>query len=166
MRRLLFVLIVSTVVLSGLTDADACGDKTLRVGRGTRFQVQRAFAARHPSAILIQASAIPAGKAPLLRDYLQKVGHRPEVVEDSAHLGEAVRSGRYDLVLTDLADADDLRRQVESSSFKTAVVPVMFKRSKGEVAAAARQYKVIVKNATSGDDFLQAVYEVMHSKAH
>jgi hypothetical protein len=45
------------------------------------------------------------------------------------------------------------------------VVPVMFKRPKAEEAAAARQYKVIVKNPRYGEDFLPAVYEVMKSRS-
>ncbi len=163
MRKLLSVLIVSTFTLSGIMDANACGDKTLRVGRGIRFQ--QMFASRHPSAILIYSPAIPGGKAPQLRDYLKKIGHKPYAVDDSARLSEALKSGQYDLVLTDLADAANVQRQVESSTPRTVVVPVLFTHAKAEETAAARQYKVIVKNPTSGDDFLAAIYQVMKSKA-
>ncbi len=164
MRKLLSVLIVSTFTLSGIMDANACGDKTLRVGRGIRFH--QMFASRHPSAILIYSPAIPAGKAPQLRDYLKKIGHKPYAVDDAAHLSEALKSGQYDLVLTDLADAANLQREVASSNFRTVVVPVVYKRAKAEETAAAKQYKFIVKNPTSGDDFLAAVYQVMKSKAN
>jgi hypothetical protein len=162
MRKIVFVLILSTITLPGMIDANACGDKTLRVGRGIRFH--QMFASRHPSAILIYSPAIPGGKAAQLSDYLRKVGHRPYAVYDVAHLSEALKSGHYDLVLSDLAEADNLQKQAASSSPRTAVVPVVYKRSKAEEAATARHYKFIVKNPTNGDDFLAAIYQVMKSK--
>jgi len=166
MGKLISVLIVSTITLSAMTDANACGDKTLGVGRGIRFQqIQRMLAARHPSTVLIHTPAIPAAKAPKLKDYLIKIGHKPDIVEHFSDLAEAVKSGQYDLVLIDLADAGNLQRQIESSGSRTVVVPVVYKRTKAEEAAAARQYKVVVKNPTHGDDFLAAVYEVMKSRA-
>lgn len=164
MKKLLSVLIVSTFMLSGMMDVNACGDKTLRVGKGIRFQ--QMFASRHPSAILIYSPAIPGGKAPQLRDYLKKIGHKPYVVDDTARLNEALKSGQYDMVLTDFAEAANLRRQIASSTPRTMVVPIVYKRPKAEEAAAAREYKVIVKNPTSGEDFLAAVYQVMKSKAN
>ncbi len=164
MRKLLSVLIVSTFTLSGVTGANACGDKTLRVGRGIRMY--QMLAARHPSAILIYSPAIAAGKAPQLMEILKRVGHRPEAVGDVAHLSAALKSGQYDLVLTELADAAKVQRQVDASAPKTVVVPVVDKRPKAEEAAAARQYKVIVKNPTSGEDFLAAVQQVMKAKAN
>lgn len=166
MRKLLSVLIVSTVMLSGVMDTNACGDKTLGVGRGIRFQrFQQSFAARHPSTVLIHTPAIPAAKAPQLKDYLIKIGHKPHIVEHFSDLGEALKSGQYDLVLIDLPDAGNLQRQIESFGSKAVVVPVVYNRTKAEKAAAARQYKVVVKNPTNGDDFVAAVYEVMKSKA-
>lgn len=166
MRKLFSVLIVSTFTLLAMMDVSACGDKTLRVGRGIRFQQMSAYASRHPSTILIYSPAIPSGKAPQLRDYLKRIGHKPYVVDDTARLSEAIRSGQYDVVLTDYAEAASLQRQIASSIPRTVVVPVMFKRGKAEETAAAKQYKVIVKNPTSGDDFLAAVYQVMKSKAN
>jgi hypothetical protein len=167
MRRLLSILIVSTFMLSAMMDANACGDKTLRVGRGIRFrQFHQMFASGHPSSILIYSPAIPGGKAPQLIDYLKKIGHKPYAVDDAARLSEALKSGQYDLVLTDFADAANVQRLVESSSPRTVVVPVVFKRPKAEETAAARQYKFIVKNPKSGDDFVAAVYQVMKSKAN
>jgi ABC-type sugar transport system substrate-binding protein len=74
--------------------------------------------------------------------------------------------GQYDLVLTDFAEAGNLQKQIASSSTRTVVVPVMLKHTKAEETAAARQYKVIVKNPTSADDFVAAIYQVMKSKAN
>jgi hypothetical protein len=166
MKKLLSVLIVSTFMLSGMLDVNACGDKTLRVGKGIRFQQMSAYASRHPSAILIYSPAIPGGNAIKLRDYLKRIGHKPSLVDSAARLSEAISLGQYDLVLTDFAEAGNLQKQIASSSTRTVVVPVMLKHTKAEETAAARQYKVIVKNPTSADDFVAAVYQVMKSKAN
>lgn len=164
MRKLLSILIVSAFLLAGVTDANACGDKTLRVGKGIRFY--QAFASRHPSAILLYSRAIASGKSPQLLDYLKRVGHKPKAVGDAGQLRDALKSAQYDIVLTDFADAADVQNQVNFSTPTTVVVPVLFKRPKVEEAAAARQYKVMVKNPTSLDDFLAAVQVVMKAKSN
>lgn len=164
MRKLLSILIVSTFTLSGLTHVNACGDKTLRVGHGIRMY--QALAAKHPSAILLYSADIASGKSPQLLDYLKKVGHKPRAVGDAAHLSEALKSGQYDIVLTELADAAKVQKQVESSTPRPVVVPVLFRRSRAEEVGAMRQYKVIVKNPTSLDDFLAAVQLVMKAKSN
>jgi hypothetical protein len=169
MRKLLVAMaLVSITLLSSLMRADACGDKTLRVGRGIRFH--RMFAAAHPAAILIYApsdsAAISPAKVPQLQSYLKNVGHRPYAVADFDKLSEALKSGHYDLVMTDLADAARLRKEIESSSWRPVVVPVFFKLTKAETAAAEKQYRIIVKNSARADDYLAAIYEVMKSKTH
>jgi hypothetical protein len=61
--------------------------------------------------------------------------------------------------------APALQLQVESSTLKTVVVPVLLKQPKSEEKAAAKQYKVIVKNPEDGIDFLIAVSRVMNSQS-
>lgn len=162
MRKFILVLIASTVTFSGIKLADACGDKTMRVKSGLRY---RQIASKHPSSILIHTAALPAGKAAQLRDFLKDIGHKATAFDDVNRLSDDLKTGQYDLVLTALAEAPNLQKQVESFTPKTMVVPVMFKRTKVEEAAAARQYKVIVKNPTGGEDFLYAIYQVMKSRS-
>ena len=164
MRKLLSVLILSTFTLSCIPSANACGDKTLRVGRGIRFY--QAFASRHPSSILLYSSAIASGKSPQLLDYLKRVGHKPKAVGDLAHLREALKSEHYDIILTELADAGDVQNQMYLSTSRPVLIPVVMKRTRDDEAAAARQYKVIIKNPTSLDDFLAAVQVVMKAKSN
>ena len=162
MRKLHTVLIVSTFLLSVVTDVNACGDKTLAVGRGIRMYE---MSARHnPSAILIYSPTIAAEKTSPLMQILKRVGHRPTAVGNAAQLSAALKSAQYDLVLTELADVSNVQRQVDAFAPKTVVVPVLYKVSKAEQASAARLYKVIVKNPTTGADYLAAVHQVMKAK--
>ncbi|HUE82346.1 MAG TPA: hypothetical protein VMM84_09560 [Pyrinomonadaceae bacterium] len=135
----------------------------MRVGRGLRFyQLQ---ASKNPSSILIHSPALPAGNASRLKDFLKAVGHKANTFDDVNRLNETLKTGQYDLVLTNLSAAPDLERQVASLSPKTVVVPVTFKQLKSEEAVVARQFKVIVKNPKYAEDFLQAVNQVMKSRS-
>jgi hypothetical protein len=162
MRKLIIVLIALSAACSTVRLANACGDKTMRVGGGLRsLQLQ---ASKNPSSILIHAPALPAGNASRLRDFLKTVGHKANTFDSVDHLGEALKAGQYDLVITNLAAAADLQRQVASLSPKTMVVPVTFKAT-AEEAAAVRQYKVFVKNPKYAEDFLPAINQVMKARS-
>ena len=160
MRNLIVVLIATFVIQLGIPHADACGDKTMRVRESLPyFQLQ---AARHPSKILIYSASLPPGKAVELRNFLNdKVGHKATVKDDVGSIKSDLITGHYDLVLTNLAEARELQKQVESFTPKTLVVPVLFKQPKSEAKAAAKQYKVIMKDPKDGLDFMIAVSQVM-----
>lgn len=167
MRKLLLaILIVAMSPLSDRMDANACGDKLLKVGRSIRFQ--RKIASRRPATMLIYTPAnsatLPAASKAQIQEYFQKVGHKPLAVENIDKFNEALKSGHYDLVLTDVADAATLRQQIERLSSQVAVLPILYKRKKGEEAAAARQYPFMVKNPKSAGDFLLAIDKVMKSR--
>ena len=160
MRKFSVVLIATIVIQLGMQYANACGDKTMRVR--TKLPYYRVQASKHPSTILIYSAALPSGKAVELRDFLNNtVGHKATVTDDVRSAKNDLKTGQYDLVLTNLAEAPDLQKQVESFTPKTLVVPVLFKQPKSEEKAAAQQYKVIMKNPVDGLDFMIAVDRVM-----
>ena len=167
MRKLL-LLVLTVVAISGpgLTDANACGDKLLRIGRN--FRHHQNIVKLRPARMLIytppNSRTLPGTAATQIQNYFQKVGHMPLAVESIDKLIEALKSDHYDLILTDYADAATLQRQVEGSPSQTVVLPVLYKRSKSEQTAAARQYPVLVKNPQDARDFLQAIYNVMKSR--
>ena len=135
----------------------------MRVKTGLRFYQTQA--ARRPSKILIHSAALPSGKAMELKEFLNKVGHKSTVMDDVGRIEKDVRTSHYDLVLTNLTEAAELQKQIESFTPNTLVVPVLFKQSKLDEKAAAKQYKVIVNNPRDGLDFLIAVARVMNSQS-
>ena len=166
-KLLLLVFTIATITPPGLTDASACGDKLLRIGRN--FRSHQTVAKKLPARMLIytpsNSATLPGAAAAQFQDYFKKVGHKPLAVENIGMLNRALKSAHYDLVLTDIADAATLQRLVEGSPSQTVVLPVLHKRSKGEVAAATSQYPVLIKNPTVAGDFLQAIYKVMKFRA-
>lgn len=162
MRILLVALLTTLVTQFGMPYANACGDKTMRVRTGLRYY--QPLGAKHSSTILIHSAALPPGQAVELRDFLNKVGHKATAMDDVSGIKNNLRSAHYDLVLTTLAEAPDLQKQVDSFTPKTFVVPVLLK-PKSEEKAAAKQYKVVVNNPRDGGDFLVAVARVMDSRS-
>jgi hypothetical protein len=163
MRNLIAVTVTALVILLGMQYGHACGDKTMRVKTGLRFFYQTQ-AAKHPSTILIHSAALPAGQAAELREFLNKVGHRATAMDDVGSIKNSLRTAHYDVVLTNLSEAPELQKQVESFTPKTVVVPVLL-NPKSEEKTAAKQYKVIVNNPHNGDDFLPPVWRVMNSQS-
>lgn len=164
MRRVILASAILTVILTmDFTAAFACGDKTLRIGRGARFR-----RTGHAAAILIyvpsDAAAVAVQRAPRLQSFLKNAGHKALVVQGRERLGEALESGRYDLVLGNLVEAAGLQKPIESSSSKPTLVPIVSKATKAEVIAAQKQYRYLVKDANSGDDYLNAIEEAMRSR--
>lgn len=164
MRKLVLVLVTALVTQFGMQYADACGDKTMRVKKGLRqFQP---LAAKHPSKILIYSAALPPGKAIELRDFLNnKVGHKATAMDDIAGVERDLKASHYDLVLTNLAEAHELQKYVDSVTPQTVVVPVLLKEPKSEVKAAQKQYKVVMDHPTDGYDFMVAVYRAMNAQS-
>ena len=162
MRKFISLLIFSTVTIAAITDANACGDKTLRVGHSIRYY--QSFAARHPAAILIHTAAIPSSNAPQLSNFLKEVGYKTQVVDEFAQLSEATKSGQYDIVLIGAAEAANLQQQAGSSGSRTVIVPVVHKQTTKAQRTAVSGYKTIVKDPKYGEDFLIAVYKVYKAK--
>ena len=159
MRRLVtaFVIIAGFALFSTGV-ADACGDKALRIGRGIRFQ-----RTSRPASVLIY---IPSNflRATQLQSMLRKVGHKSATAQGADKLSEALKSGQYDLVFADLAEAASLEKQIAYTSTKPVLVPVVSKGTKAEVSAAQKQYRYFVKDPHSADRYLDAIEQAMRSR--
>src|SRR5262249_47561040 len=117
------VMLIAGIWSFGAGEVSACGDKFVLVGRG-------ALVARSqfPSSILIfmnPTSRIPAAEKEFhLEATLKAAGHKPVVAESQAELEKALASGKYDLVLADVADAPGLRKEAGAAPSKPLVLPL------------------------------------------
>lgn len=165
MRSRLVALAVSAVALLAWTDAEACGDKFLVIGRGVRYQHVRAT---HPASILIYAnprSHAPAAARELqLESNLKLAGHRPQEVTDAGALEAALRSGGHDLVLSDLADAAALVEWAQAAPSRPMIVPILYKPSQEEQAAARRQFPFLIQAPGKSKAFLGVIDDAMELK--
>lgn len=157
--------VVAVVILSGtfllsIAAVQACGDKALRIGRGIRFQ-----RATHPTSILIYIPS-NAKRAEQVQSLLKKVGHKPYWVQGENNLSDALRSGQYTLVLSDLEAASTVSHQIDNSSSKPVLVAVVAEGTKAEVKAAQKNYNHIVKDPHDAISYLEAIEEATRVKPH
>ena len=121
--------------------AHACGDKFLIVGRCVSYQ--RTHAAEHPGKVLLLWNSSSKASAVIrdvqLQDFLQQAGHRVNVMEESGSSPEAIKSGTYDVVLVDAADADRLRLDLMGTP--TRVLPVMYQATDAQVDQIRQNYR-------------------------
>jgi len=121
----------------------------------------------HPAAILVYPGQ--AASATLIRSLqsqpaFRKVGYRFQLVEDSAALDNALKAGKYDLVVADVSDANEMSEEVSSAASRPVVLPVAFKASKQEQSAALKKYHCLLKAPGSPDNYLDAIDHAMELK--
>ena len=79
------------------------------------------------------------------------------MVEDPAALDNALKSGKYDVVVADVADAGELSQQLSSAASRPVVLPVAFKASKEEESAAQKKYHCLLKAPGNPENYLDAI---------
>jgi len=166
MRRVVvFSLVSMGALLLWRSDAQACGDKFLVVGRGLHYQ--RVHAAVRPASILIfmnPTSHVPAAAKEIqLEAGLKQAGHKVQTVADSAELDGALKSAKYDLILADIADSPALEKRVGTDPGAALVVPVLYHPSDAELSAAQKQYGCAMK--APAKDYLSAIDEALAQRS-
>jgi len=141
MRRLIAFGGFVFVVFSANTALSACGEKFFFYGRVVTQQ--QILAARVPGLVAMYTN--PASKLPAvlqqtkLDEHLKAAGHKVDSITNAEALSRALKSGRYDVLLVDAADAD----QWKASG--VVVVPVLYKPTKMEDRAAGKNYASVLK---------------------
>ena len=152
MRRWLVGLLLCLGAWAG-PDAHACGDKFLVIGRGVR----RIPRAAHPASILLYMnsdSRLPAAARDLkLEASLKEAGHSVTVAENPVRLQEQLGTGRYDLVIADLADA----RAIHAAGARPLVVPVAYHPTSAELAKGRDEFGRVVEAPQKGVAFLRLI---------
>ena len=163
--RLRSLVSIALVILVGIGSALACGDKLLFMGNGINLAL--IIKSAHPATVLIYmnpGSQLPAAdKEVQLQDVLKRAGHKARPIASRAEFLQTLTTGGYDVVVTDIADARTLKSDVETASGKPALVPVLYKASKDQVAVAQKQFGCPVK-ADRNNSILKTIDEVMKNK--
>jgi len=166
MRRfLLGLLLTCGVILFAVTQSPACGDKVLALGRAVKLR----YLSSHSTSILVYAragtSAAPALSDPKLQSSLKKSSKTLKYVTTPAEFEEALDQAKYDLVLTDAADAAATEQKVQAINSHAVVVPVLNAGTKAEASALAKQYHVVLKTPAKSNSYLSVLDEAMEIKA-
>jgi DNA-binding NtrC family response regulator len=123
----------------------------------------------HPLAIL--AYTRPDLKSSVLVRQIQlqpdvkKAGHRFQFVDDASALDSALKTQKYDIVLTDVAVADQLSQHVTFSPFHPALLPVAYQSTKQEDSATQKKFHCLLKTPSDADRYFEAVDQALQWKA-
>lgn len=160
MRNLTLVL-VSVLMSAATSNAEACGDKFLRVGRGARYQ--RAYVAVHPANLLLVARPGSSVAATLkeLEPTLKRAGHKPVVVRDAAAVPEALERGRFNIVLTDMKDVPAVEGATRSTGARVDVLPFIAQPTPEARAAAEEGYRCVAEVPGKKSEVLGKIDEIM-----
>ena len=145
--------------------AFACGDKLMLVMRVGFAQPNQG----RPVAILAYIQPDLPSSALVRQIYLQsavkKAGHRIRFIDDTAKLDEALKADKYDLVLADVAVADELSQRARSSPFRPVVLPVAYKTTKLEDSAAQKRFHCLLKAPSDSEEYFEAIDQALQLKA-
>jgi hypothetical protein len=150
MRQLLGIIIVG---LLSPQLAYGCGDKLLVLGRPLHFTSR-------PAAIL--AYVPPGSSLQSLLSAMQWTGamtkgrHHLRTAQTPEQLAQVLKTERFDVILTSVADAAVLR-QIATTWYPAVVVPVVDSGSREAFQSAQREYGVAMKGIAKSGDYLSAI---------
>lgn len=157
-RRVSLLVCVVTLASAAWVDLHACGDKFLRIGRSAR---PNAYAAVHRASILLY---VPVAKLSDVKEYesfLKRAGHHPLPVRDMKAFSDALAEGKYDIVITPLVQASQLKDLADSARSKPDLVPIVPKSTKAELTEIGRQYPHTLEAGATRIDALAEIDRVM-----
>ena len=166
MRKLLDAALLLAV--SGLlsTTAFACGDKlVLSIGNLRFRQVNES---PRPASILAYTPG-NSRVAEVVKELEQqsagkRVGLTFYSLDDPGRLDEVLRAQKYDLLLVDAGDADNLQRHAQSVPSKPVVLPVVYQSSKSAAAEAEKRFHCVLTAPNSAGRYLSAIDRAMEFK--
>ena len=151
---------------------EACGDKLLSIARGIRLQ--QAYKTRYPASILVYAARAsdleksgqrdPLLQMTLLYMSLKQAGHKPQAVDNVRDLDELLTIGRFDLVLAELEDLGTVNEHVAKLQSSATLLPVVYKPSKAELAAAQERFPLVLKMPATSTQHLKSIDQAMKSR--
>jgi hypothetical protein len=151
-----------TLVLGGNV-ALGCGDKFVLLGRGTRFTH-----AKYPSRVLIYMRAGSrveiVEKKFHLEAVLKAAGHRPTVVESAEDVRPALQSQQFQIVLADITDVQELRKESASCAEKPSVIPILYEPTAQEIAQAERDASCLARPSSKSRDLIGVIDETMANR--
>ena len=159
------VLVIAALLLGGIL-AWTCGDKLLILGRGVRFQGDSGSQAA--SILLYSHVGSPAAAAvgdPKFQSALRDAGHKVQAVGSREELDRALRTGKYDIILADFADAPALEQSARAAPSKPVLVPAVYNGTKAEAAAAEKRYGCVFKMPGRTGHYLAVIDKAMELKS-
>jgi len=152
------------VLLSGIP-SDACGDKLLVLGRGIRLE---ALLGNRSARILAYQHAGTHGAEliadPEFQSALKKASYELRIVRDTEELEVALRLGKYDLLLSDVADTNTVEPTLQSTATPPALIPILYQPTKADLASVEKHYRYSLKTPRRAGGNLSVIEQALETK--
>ena len=162
--RLAAILGVSILICWGVP-ANGCGDKLLVLGRGIRLE---ALLGNRTAKILAYQHTGTHGAEliadPEFQSALKSAGYQLRIVRDTEELEVALRLGKYDLLVADIADASAVEPAIQSVAGAPALVPILYPATKPELSLAEKQYHHVLKAPRKVSGNLSVIEQALETK--
>jgi hypothetical protein len=144
----------------------ACGDKLILTIGNLRYR--QINGSPHPASILAYTPR-NSPVAQVVKDLerqsaAKRDGLRFYTLDDGAKLDQVLRAQKYDIVLVDAGDADNLEREAQSVPAKPVVLPVVYQSSKAAAAQAEKRFHCVLTAPSSPSRYLLAIDRAMEFK--
>jgi hypothetical protein len=156
-RAAICLTLVLSVALG--TNAWACGDKMVQIGRGVRYQ--RASAVRPANIVMFVSPRFDRAAANRLRSDLVLVGHKVQIAGDSASFASLVASKHPDIVLTDVDNLNLVTDQLGSSSSRPTIIPIIDRAATATAGEVTGRYPFVMLLSSRGFDQLALISRAM-----
>ena len=94
----------------------------------------------------------------------KSAGYQLRVVRDTEELEVALRLGKYDLVVADIADASAVEPAIQSAAGAPALVPILYQPTKPELSLAEKQYHHVLKAPRKVSGNLSVIEQALETK--
>lgn len=172
-KRWTVIAVLGAVLAAFSSTAWACGDKLLMLGGAIRFQ------SRHtPHAAIVLLYMPDATRLlvdPKLESALTEAGHKLRIVTTQEELARAIGSGRFDVLLADVADAHLLQRNMQTGAGTPVLLPAIYlfapagqgaakPQARADAARASKDFSTVLKVPGRPGQYCAALDKAMASK--
>jgi hypothetical protein len=166
MRKHALAAILGVGILTvGGMPANGCGDKLLVLGRGIRLE---ALLGNRTAKILAYQHAGTHGADliadPEFQSALKNAGYQLRIVRDTEEIEVALRLGKYDLMISDFADASVIETTVQSTANTPALIPILYKPTKADLASVEKRYRYALKTPRKAGGNLSVLEQALETK--
>ena len=164
-RRALAAIFGVSILACWSLPANGCGDKLLVLGRSIRLE---ALLGNRTAKILAYQHTGTHGAEligdPEFQSALKGARYQLRVIRDTEELEVALRLGKYDLVLADIADAKAVELAIQSLGGAPGLVPILYQPTKPELSLAEKQYHHVLKASRKAGGNLSVIEQALETK--
>jgi hypothetical protein len=164
-KRALAAIVSAGMVACCSVSAWACGDKLLVLGRGIRLE---ALLGNRTAKILAYQHAGTHGAEliadPEFQSALKNAGYQLRIVRDTEELEVALRLGKYDLLLSDVADTNAIEPTLQSAATPPALIPILYQPTKADLAPVEKHYRYTLKTPRKAGGNLSVIEQALETK--